>query len=253
MSEHFTKDIRYHAAIAHEYDAVITEPRTFPNDLLFGKLDPLVASGSRMLDLGCGTGQMLLRYAARFSEAIGVDHSPQMLTQARANLDRVGLGRVALQQSDLMDFLAHDTRDFDLITCVGCLHHFPHNAIPAAVKTLAKRLATGGIFLFAEPIDIAVETLPVEIAHWNAASVMRERGYSAHVEDPDEGPLPLSLLQESLAGAGLGMVAQSRGWEIFPHSVPAGLADRVALWNLHHRYGADGNIFAAVALHSTDI
>ncbi len=76
MSEHFDRDIRYHAAIAHEYDAVITQPRAFPNDLLFGALDPLVVPGARMLDLGCGTGQMLLRYARRFSSATGVDRSP---------------------------------------------------------------------------------------------------------------------------------------------------------------------------------
>ena len=38
MAEHFDRDIRYHAAIAHEYDAVITQPRAFPNDLLFGAL-----------------------------------------------------------------------------------------------------------------------------------------------------------------------------------------------------------------------
>ena len=48
MAEHFDRDIRYHAAIAHEYDAVITQPRAFPNDLLFGALDPLIVPGARM-------------------------------------------------------------------------------------------------------------------------------------------------------------------------------------------------------------
>jgi SAM-dependent methyltransferase len=253
VSEHFDQDIRYHAAIAHEYDAVITQPRAFPNDLLFGALDPLIVPGARMLDLGCGTGQMLLRYARRFSAATGVDHSPQMLAEARTNLERQGLSAVELRQTDLNEFLAADGRHYDLITCVGCLHHFPHADIPNALIALSRRLAPAGAFLFAEPIDVAIETLPAEIASWNSTSVMRGRGYSSPAEDPDEGPLPLALLHEGLAGANLRVVAESRGWEMFPRQLPPSLADRIALWQMHHRYGASGNIYSAVAVRVADL
>jgi ubiquinone/menaquinone biosynthesis C-methylase UbiE len=253
VAEHFDRDIRYHAAIAHEYDAVITQPRAFPNDLLFGALDPLIVPGARMLDLGCGTGQMLLRYARRFKAAAGVDHSPQMLAEARSNLDRLGLADVELRQSDLNEFLARDDRQYDLITCVGCLHHFPHADIPGALAALSRRLAPAGAFLFAEPIDVPVETLPEEISRWNATSVMRGRGYSTPAEDPDEGPLPLALLHDALAAAGLRVVAESRGWEMFPQQLPPSLADRVALWRMHHRYGANGNIYSAVAVRTEDL
>ncbi|HZX89650.1 MAG TPA: class I SAM-dependent methyltransferase [Rudaea sp.] len=253
MSEHFDQDIRYHAAIAHEYDTVITQPRAFPNDLLFGALDPLIVPGARMLDLGCGTGQMLLRYARRFGAAIGVDHSPQMLAEARANLDHQGLSAVKLRQTDLNEFLAGDEGHYDLITCVGCLHHFPHADIPKALIALSRRLAPSGAFLFAEPIDVPIETLPAEIASWNAGSVMRGRGYSSPAEDPDEGPLPLTLLHEGLAGAKLRVIAESRGWEMFPHQLPPSLADRIALWQMHHRYGANGNIYSAVAFRTADL
>jgi len=253
VAGHFDRDIRYHAAIAHEYDAVITQPRAFPNDLLFGALDPLVVAGARMLDIGCGTGQMLLRYGRRFASATGVDHSPEMLAQARANLDAVGLARVALQQADLSDFVARDSQHYDLITCVGCLHHFPHAEIAPTVAALSRRLAPQGVFLFAEPIDIPAETQQQEIARWNATSVMRGRGYSAAAEDPDEGPLPLALLHGALAQSGLRVVAESRGWEMFPQQLPPSLADRVALWQMHHRYGATGNIYSAVAVRTAEI
>ncbi|HSE13514.1 MAG TPA: class I SAM-dependent methyltransferase [Rudaea sp.] len=253
MAEHFERDIRYHAAIAHEYDAVITQPRAFPNDLLFGALDPLIVPGACMLDLGCGTGQMLLRYARRFEAAVGVDHSPQMLAEARASLGRRGLTGVELRQSDLNEFLARDDRQYDLITCVGCLHHFPHADIPRAVHALSRRLAPRGAFLFAEPIDVPIETLPAEIAAWNATSVMRGRGYSSPAEDPDEGPLPLALVHDALAAANLRVVAESRGWEMFPQQLPPSLADRIALWQMHHRYGANGNIYSAVAFRTADL
>lgn len=254
MDEHFAKDIRYHAAIAHEYDTVVTEPRAFANDLLFGALDALISPGLRMLDLGCGTGQMLLRYASRFTEAVGVDHSTQMLTQARSNLVHANLTKVRLEHSDLLDFLAAEKQSamFDLITCVGCLHHFPHPEIPHALAAMTRRLASGGALLFAEPIDVSADILPSEIAQWNAESVMRERGYSLPAEDPDEGPLSLTLLSGALADAGLVAVAENRGWEMFPQHLPPRLSDRVALWKMHHRHGATGNIYAAVAMRPVD-
>ena len=36
----------------------------------------------RLLDLGCGTGQLTLRLAAHVAEAIGIDPEPEMLSDA---------------------------------------------------------------------------------------------------------------------------------------------------------------------------
>jgi ubiquinone/menaquinone biosynthesis C-methylase UbiE len=36
----------------------------------------------RLLDLGCGTGQLILRLASHVAEAIGIDPEPEMLTEA---------------------------------------------------------------------------------------------------------------------------------------------------------------------------
>jgi SAM-dependent methyltransferase len=163
------------------------------------------------------------------------------------------LSAVDLRQADLIEFLTRDESHYDLITCVGCLHHFPHADIPDALIALSRRLAPSGAFLFAEPIDVPIETLPEEISRWNATSVMRDRGYSAPAEDPDEGPLPQALLHEGLARANLRLVAESRGWEMFPHQLPPSLADRIALWQMHHRYGANGNIYSAVAFRTADL
>jgi SAM-dependent methyltransferase len=37
----------------------------------------------RLLDLGCGTGQLTLRLAEHVAAAIGIDPEPEMLTEAR--------------------------------------------------------------------------------------------------------------------------------------------------------------------------
>ena len=46
-------------------------------------LDP--KRGERILDLGCGTGQLTARIAETGASAVGIDSSPQMIDTARAN------------------------------------------------------------------------------------------------------------------------------------------------------------------------
>src|SRR5215211_7487707 len=41
--------------------------------------------GERVLDLGCGTGQLTAQIAARGADVIGIDRSPDMVEQARRN------------------------------------------------------------------------------------------------------------------------------------------------------------------------
>ncbi|RMG46667.1 MAG: class I SAM-dependent methyltransferase [Acidobacteria bacterium] len=53
------------------------------------------APGVRLLDLGCGTGELSLACAARGAEVIAVDHDPLLLAVARNKLqDRARGGRV---------------------------------------------------------------------------------------------------------------------------------------------------------------
>lgn len=240
--DHFDKDIAYHARIAGEYDYMITEPREFPNDLLFSKLDPQVKPGKRMLDLGCGTGQMIFRYGDRFVSITGVDHSPEMLSQAGSNMEKHGLQRVNLVRANLFDFLESDTGIYDFVSCVGCLHHLPVESIPRVFQLGRARLKTGGILLLAEPIDVNLDALPPEVAQWNAESIMKDRVYAVEAEDPDEAPISETFLRASLGQHGFRIVGESRGWELFPHHWPPSDHDKQKIRELHARYGDTGNI-----------
>jgi SAM-dependent methyltransferase len=246
--EHFDKDIAYHAQIAGEYDQIITEPREYPNDLLFAPLDPHIAQGKRMLDLGCGTGQMILRYGERFDSVIGVDHSPEMLAQARSNISKRGLEDVKLVETNLFDFLASDEGSYDFVSCVGCLHHLPLESIPRVFELVSARLHKEAVFLLAEPIDVNLDALPPEIEDWNAESIMKDRAYTVEVEDPEEAPISQAFLRANLAKHDFRIVAESRGWELFPHHWPPSDGDRKTIRALHDKYGETGNILCLVGV-----
>src|SRR5512138_2022013 len=66
------------------------QQREQPFEDLFALLN--IRSGLRVIDLGCGTGQLTNRLAERLpsSNVLGVDSSPQMLAAAR-QLERPGL------------------------------------------------------------------------------------------------------------------------------------------------------------------
>jgi SAM-dependent methyltransferase len=244
--EHFDHDVAFHRKTAAIYDHVNTEPRLLANDLLFAPLDRHVAPGESMLDLGCGTGQMLLRHAARFRRAVGVDHSAEMLDVARRSVPGVAAGRCALVESDFFQYLDADDNRYSLVTCVGCLHHLPADAFEVFFRLVRAHLAGKGQLLLAEPVDIGGRTAPSLVTRWNAKSVMVTRAPLMPMEESHEAPIGADVLLRQPERYGFRRVIVSRGWEMFQHGLPATAFDHVAMRYLHARYGRTGNVVAAL-------
>ena len=86
------------------------------NPLPPAKLDEVLGvlelePGARVLDLGCGKGELLLRIAARHAIAgVGVDRSPELLAEARRRAP-TGLTFV---EGDLTAFAAESPPGFGL-------------------------------------------------------------------------------------------------------------------------------------------
>ncbi|MBE7184902.1 MAG: metalloregulator ArsR/SmtB family transcription factor [Methylobacterium mesophilicum] len=94
-----------------------------------------------MLDLGTGTGRMLEIFAPLYRRGVGLDLSREMLSVARANLDRAGLPHAQVRQGDL--FAAPVDRDaFDLVSMHQVLHYLDDPA--AAIREAAKYLRPSG-------------------------------------------------------------------------------------------------------------
>jgi hypothetical protein len=94
----------------------------------------------------------------------------------------------------------------------------------------------------ADPIAVDLSQQPGEIIDWNARSVMAKLHFSVPVEEADEAPLDQEALRASLAQEGFETIYTFRGWELFPHHLPADDADRRHIARLHARHGSSGNV-----------
>ena len=101
----------------------------------------LVPRDLTVLDVGTGTGFMLLGVAPRVGRAIGVDASPAMLDQARAALAESGVKNAELRHGR-MDALPVEDASVDAVLCNMALHHAASPA--AAVAEMARVLRPGG-------------------------------------------------------------------------------------------------------------
>lgn len=107
--------------------------------------------GMRVLDLGCGVGDVSMLAAELVGpdgSVVGVDQSPESLNTARQRVLRAGLaGRVRFNLSDLSDVT--DFGHFDAVIGRFILMYLPHPAV--TIRHLAERcLRPGGILAFHE-------------------------------------------------------------------------------------------------------
>lgn len=99
----------------------------------------------RILDAGCGTGvgTEYLVHLNPQAQVVGIDLSSGALAVAKERCQRSGADRVEFHHLSLYD-VDQIPGQFDLINCVGVLHHLPDPI--RGIQALAPKLAPGGLF-----------------------------------------------------------------------------------------------------------
>ncbi|PJE96611.1 SAM-dependent methyltransferase [Streptomyces carminius] len=98
-------------------------------------------AGSRVLDVGCGTGVPTARQLFEAGHRVtGIDISPGMLKLSRDNVPGAEFHRM-----DIADLENHDLGPFDGITAFFALLMLPRDEIPVALRMLHGQLNPGGV------------------------------------------------------------------------------------------------------------
>jgi ubiquinone/menaquinone biosynthesis C-methylase UbiE len=103
-------------------------------------LDYEHACGLRVLDVGCGQGIDVVRYAMAGAHVTGIDLTPRHVDLARRHVAALGLDATIVEgDAEAMPFAAES---FDRISSNGVLHHTP--SISAALREIRRVLIAGG-------------------------------------------------------------------------------------------------------------
>jgi len=115
-----------------------------------------------LLDIGTGTGEMLLHFADQIEQGEGIDASREMLAVARASLEASGANHCHVRQGDLYS-LPFDADAFDIILFHQVLHYV--DDLKGAIAEAARVLRPGGTLLIADFAPHAVEELRTAHQH----------------------------------------------------------------------------------------
>ena len=138
---------KYSSVEAWVYDAVVAPAVARSYLDRFKPTGLLDAGGARLLDVGCGGGQIALALARRFEGAsfVGLDLSEDQIRRARR---RIGaLSNIDFVVGDALQ-LPFDDDEFDTVISVACIKHWPDKM--RGLRECHRVLKPGGTFQLVE-------------------------------------------------------------------------------------------------------
>jgi len=151
----------YFGGMVDSYDSLIRRAVPSYEEMTARLLDYLPADAARVLELGCGTGNLSLALAARYPRAAFtfVDAAPEMLEVTRDRLERAYPAAERRSEFVLGRFeeLALSAAAFDLATSSISLHHVVDKG--AVYRALFGALAPSSAFCFADQLGGGTEAV----------------------------------------------------------------------------------------------
>ncbi|MGR3314479.1 magnesium protoporphyrin IX methyltransferase [Roseovarius indicus] len=107
---------------------------------------PADLRGARILDAGCGAGQMTAELAARGAQVVAIDISPSLVGIARQRLPLDLTARVDFRTGDM---LGADLGRFDHVMAMDSLIYYTQTDIATALHNLGQRTSGSIVFTVA--------------------------------------------------------------------------------------------------------
>jgi SAM-dependent methyltransferase len=95
------------------------------------------------LDVGCGSGQLVIELAEKVSKSIGIDFAPEMIRISRENAKTAGSNAV-FEHCSLFDFQC-DPESFDLISAQGFIEYISEAELGIFIDFCSRSLKRNGV------------------------------------------------------------------------------------------------------------
>lgn len=181
----------------------VREGRDAMRDLILSRL-PADLSGRRVLDAGCGAGQMSFELARRGATVLGVDISPALVGIAEARMPDDLRGRVSFMAGDM---LRPALGRFDHVVAMDSLIYYDAHDIGRALTRLEERTERSIVF------TVAPRTRAL-MAMWYAGKLFPRSDRSPMMVPHAHAALALAAKAQGLRAALRPVARVSRGFYI---------------------------------------
>jgi ubiquinone/menaquinone biosynthesis C-methylase UbiE len=131
-------------------------------DGVYDRLISFVGDGQRVLDVGCGTGALALRAAAKGAWVKGIDVNPQMLEIARSRARQAKLEhRVEWAEMGVAELENEEAASYDVVVSGLCFSELTADEVSFALEQARRVLKPRGLLLLAD--EVVPDDLPQRI------------------------------------------------------------------------------------------
>jgi ubiquinone/menaquinone biosynthesis C-methylase UbiE len=123
--------------------------KTLRLDMVKDVLQGYRFAGKRVLDVGCGIGDLSFLLAARGAEVVGVELDEEKVERATAIARRWNFQQLRFIASDVMRLDQLGLGQFDVITCIALLEHIQQDE--ALLTQMLSLLRPGGLLVVEVP------------------------------------------------------------------------------------------------------
>jgi SAM-dependent methyltransferase len=158
---------------------LLVSPASLAADTVRDFLD--VADGSRVLDLGCGYGEIAKHFVGR-TEYVGIDSNQGYIDEANLRFRDTNAQFIV---ADIADPEVLALGPFDLVLLTGVLHHLPSELVKELALASKDLVSPNGRFVAVEPVFAPDQRLSARltIAADRGRYVRDAEGYVALLEN----------------------------------------------------------------------